>query len=205
MAARTRTTIDIFGEDAAHERVLKRLVGRIGQEEGLALEVRVRSARGGHARAIAEYKAYQFAFDKGLLPGATADVLVVAIDGNCTSFSRMREQVISSTRPSLRHLVVAACPDPHIERWILSDAQAFRQVVGADVPGVADKCKRGYYKKLLSDAVRDSGSPGTLGGFEFLSDIVDKMDLFRAGKSDPSLRAFVNDLRNKLRDVARRP
>lgn len=202
--ASTRVTVDIFGEDAAHERVLKRLVERIGQEEGLALEVRVRSARGGRARAITEYEAYQVAIDSGLIPGATADVLVVAIDGNCTSFAQMRERIRNRTREGLRHLVVAACPDPHVERWILSDPQAFQDVVGAEAVAVGSKCERGYYKKLLADAVGEAGFPATLGGFEFLSEIVDKMDLFRAGKNDASLRSFVGDLRSRLREITHR-
>ena len=38
-----------------------------------------------------------------------------------------------------------------------------------------------------------------VGGIEFAQEIVAGMDLYRAGKNDRSLKAFLDDLRSKLR------
>jgi hypothetical protein len=43
------------------------------------------------------------------------------------------------------------------------------------------------------------GTPPTLGGIEFARDIVEELDLYRAGKHDRSLGAFVDDLRRRLK------
>lgn len=196
-------TVDVFGEDAAHARVLEYLVGRIGDDEGIGITVRVRAAQGGQARAFRQYEAYQSALETALSPPDAADLIVVAIDGNCTRFAEMRNRIVDKTRITLRHLLVAACPDPHVERWMMADPHAFHAVVGAEPATISSKCERGYYKKLLGDAIRAAGYPATLGGLEFLPEIVRKMDLFRAGKNDPSLKAFVGDLRRRLRETSR--
>jgi hypothetical protein len=47
----------------------------------------------------------------------------------------------------------------------------------------------------LAEAVRKGGNPATLGGIEFASDLVESIDLFRAGKNEPSLRHFIDDIR----------
>ena len=65
------------------------------------------------------------------------------------------------------------------------------------------KCERNHYKRLLADAVRRGDHPPTLGGIEFATELVDAMDLYRAGKDDSSLRTFVDAFRAKLRGLAR--
>lgn len=51
--------VDFFVEDSAHERFVIPLAERIAEDEGMALRCHVRSARGGHARAIDSFKRYQ--------------------------------------------------------------------------------------------------------------------------------------------------
>ena len=51
--------IDLFVEDRAHEEFLKPLITRIGEEEQVRVQVSVRTARGGHARALSEFRIYQ--------------------------------------------------------------------------------------------------------------------------------------------------
>ena len=64
-------------------------------------------------------------------------------------------------------------------------------------PGRA-KCEREYYKSLLTTTIRSAGHPSTLGGTEFAPDLADAMDLYRAGKTDSSLKAFLDDFRAAL-------
>jgi len=196
-----KVVIDIFVEDRAHEAFLKPLIERIAQEENIEVLTRVRSARGGHGKAMEEYKFYQNYLLKGFLKEAHPDLVVVAIDGNCLSFLRMQGEIQNKTKPELGHLIVVACPDPHIERWYLADPGSFYNVVG-NFPKVGrKKCKRDYYKKILTDTIRNAGHPLTLGGKEFAQDLVVAMDLYEAGKKDHSLDAFVNELRGKFRQL----
>jgi hypothetical protein len=53
----------------------------------------------------------------------------------------------------------------------------------------------------LAEAVRDAGHPTTLGGIEFAAELINGMDLYRAGRNDHSLRAFLDDLRKGLRQA----
>lgn len=191
-------TIDVFVEDRAHEALLVPLVERIAGEEGLAVRVKVRSGRGGHPRAMRELKLYQRLVRSGTEGATTPDVLVVAIDGNCSSFAAKRQEIASAVQEPFSPRLVVAAPDPHVERWYLADPAAFREVVGHHPGLTTQKCGRDYYKHLLAKAIRDAGHPPTLGGVEFAADLVDQMDLYRAGKNDASLKAFVDDLRAKL-------
>ena len=44
----------LFGEDEAHEIVLRTLVERLGNEAGLRIQTQPRSVRGGHAKMLQE-------------------------------------------------------------------------------------------------------------------------------------------------------
>jgi len=163
----------------------------------------VRNARGGHAGAIGSFKRYQILREKGVGGREVAALLVVAIDGNCSSFTETRRNIRGATRDSFAHMLVTACPDPHIERWYLADPQSFHNVVGTRPSVGPQKCVRNHYKQVLATAVAGGGHPPTLGGVEFGRELADAMDLFRAGRNDPSLKAFVEDLRNGLRRAPR--
>jgi hypothetical protein len=189
--------VDLFVEDRAHEEFLKPLLIRIAREEEVAVEVRVRSARGGHARAVQEFGLFQRLIEKG--PVAAPDFVVVGIDGNCVTFPKKRQEILGATSADFRNKVVAACPDPHVERWYLADPDSFHAVVGHRPIVGRKKCLHDYYKRLLADAVRQAGYPPTLGGIEFAAELVADMDLYRAGRNDHSLRAFLDDLRAQLR------
>ena len=80
----SRTTIDLFVEDRAHEEFLKALIGRLSSAEGINIMMRTRAARGGHGRVVAEFKLYQAAVEQGFPP--LPDLLVVAVDANCQPF-----------------------------------------------------------------------------------------------------------------------
>jgi len=193
--------VDLFVEDRAHEAFLKPLVERVARQQSINVEIRPRSARGGHGRALAEFQAFQRAIRH--ISDPLPDLIVVGIDGNCTSFVKRREEILQKTKADFQDYVVVACPNPHIERWYLADLQAFQQVVGSRPTVTEDKCQRDFYKKLLVDSIRTASHPPTLGGIEFAKELVDAMDLYRAGKGDGSLKAFLDDLHAKLRALGK--
>ena len=192
---------DLFAEDLAHEVFVGALARRISREEQVVLSVQARSARGGHPRALEEFGAYQRLIETGALTSRTPDLVVVIIDGNCSTSRKKRAEIQQATRPRLLNRLVAGCPNPHVERWFLADPDSFHKVVGYRPAVGREKCEREHYKRLLADAIRKGNQPATLGGLEFAAELVDAMNLYRAGRSDSSLRAFVSDLRRRLREV----
>lgn len=191
--------VEFFVEDNAHEQLLVPLVERVAREEGIGLQCRVRNARGGHARAMLSFERYQILRAKGVVGRNFPALLVVAIDGNCSSFKETSRDGRRSTRDPFMHMLVTACPDPHIERWFLADPPSFQAVVGTLPKGSRRKRDRDHYKQVLASAVH----PATLEGVEFGRELADEMDLFRAGKNGASLKAFVRALREALRRASR--
>ncbi len=187
---------ELFGEDAAHEAFLVPFVKRLAVEEGTLLEPRVRSAVGGHARALHELNLFQ----KLVLSGRSRmpDLIVVCIDANCSKYDRARKDVADCLDSSLFDRVVIACPDPHVERWYMADPESFASVVGAQPPVAKRKCKRDVYKSALANTICQAGLLAPLGGIEFAPELVASMDLYRAGRNDKSLKGFTDDLRRVL-------
>lgn len=190
--------VDIFVEDRAHEEILVPLLKRIAGEEQIIVTERVRSARGGHGRAIAEVKLYQNLVTKGVA-GTIPDVLIVGIDGNCSTFTAARQAIRNAITTPFADRLVVACPDPHVERWYLADPESFEAIVGHRPSLGKKKCVRDHYKNVLAKAVRQAGHPPTLAGIEFARDLAAGMDLYRASRNDRSLKSFVDDLRGSLR------
>ncbi|NJL47713.1 MAG: hypothetical protein HC929_09820, partial [Leptolyngbyaceae cyanobacterium SM2_5_2] len=99
---------------------------------------------------------------------------------------------------------VLAIPDPHIERWMMVDQRAFKEVFkrGCDaLPRI--KCKKNEYKELLLKQIRSADIEPIFGGMEYAEDIANSLDLHHCGDSEPSLGDFLKDLRgllSKLRD-----
>ena len=154
--------------------------------------------RGGHGRAITELKTYQHGFEKGI-GGSLPDLVVTAIDGNCSSFVESQKSIQGALLGPFAELTVKATPDPHIERWYLADLEAFQQVVGITPQFEQGKCERDYYKKVLANAVEEAGHPPTLGGIEFARELAEAIDYYRAGKADKSFKHFLDELRVRFR------
>lgn len=193
------TIVDLFAEDRAHEAFLTTLIDRLGTEEQRSIRVRVRSARGGHARVLQEFELYQKAVLRG---GVSFDgVLVAAVDANCRTYPTARKELEACLDSHFTGRTALACPDPHVERWFLADPESFAQVVGAEPQRERRKCERDRYKKLLVEAIRKGGNIPTLGGIEFAKDLVMAMDLYRASKNEPSLKSFIDSLRLILRQA----
>ena len=161
-----QVVVDLFVEDRAHEELLKPLLTRVASEEHIEVWARVRSARGGHARAIAEFKLYQRVVVQSTLSNMPADLVVVAIDGNCSTFAKARKLIQDATNLTLRDRLVVACPDPHIERWYVADPQSFETIVGHRPSVGSKKCVRDHYKQVLTNAIQQAGHPVMLGGVD---------------------------------------
>jgi hypothetical protein len=193
----SKQRIDAFVEDRAHEYFISALVKRVADEEEKPVEIQIRCAAGGHGRAVSEFKSYQTFLDKGLL--AVPELIVVAIDANCTRFASKRKEVMDTVSSARSGTVVVACPDPHIERWYMADPESFHRVVGSTPKIKQKKCKRDYYKAALASAVKQAGHPPTLSGVEFAEELVVAMDLYKSSRGDRSLGSFIDDLRSALR------
>ena len=195
MAERLR--VDLFCEDYGHESFSRTMVTRLAREEGKEVNIIVRSGRGGEGRALTELKTYQLAAPH--MGYSRPDLLVVVIDGNCEGWNKAKSTIQQAVDTSLFPQHVVGCPDPHVERWCLADPIGFRQVVGgapADDPG---KCERSYYKTLLRQSIESAGQSILVDPMDFAPEFVEQMDLYKAGKRQPSLRNFVEALRAALR------
>ena len=100
--------VEFFVEDNAHRQLLVPLVERVAQEENVDLRCRVKNARGGHAGAMRSFTHYQTLRSKGVGGTEAPALLVVAIDGNCSTFARKREEIRNATQARYAHLLIAA-------------------------------------------------------------------------------------------------
>jgi hypothetical protein len=183
--------ITLFAEDYGHESFLNPLLERMAAEYTVPVSVRSYSVRGGHGKVAEELEEYVhdlLAYKENL-----PDLVLVATDANCQGFAKRRKQLHKATEP-VRDRLVMAVPDPHIERWLMLDSAAFKQVLGKACPAPDQKCNRDRYKGLLAQAVVDSGATPLLGGMEYAEDIVRVMDLKRVRKQDESLSNLMGDL-----------
>ena len=196
----SRAVVDLFAEDRAHEEFLRAMVGRLAREDGKGLDLRVRSARGGHGRAIAELQLYQRA-KLSVGGGQFPDILVVAIDANCKPFAKAKKEIEESLRSQFVEISAIACPEPHIERWFMADPASFKDVLGVSPKLEKQKCDRDRYKNLLASTVEEAGYTPLLGGIEFARELVEAMDLQRASAADRSLHAFIDAMTARLKGL----
>jgi hypothetical protein len=94
------------------------------------------------------------------------------------------------------------CPDPHVERWCFADPVAIQEVLGCPCPADPGKCERDAYKQLLRQTILSAGQPILTDEMEYAPDLVASMDLFRAGKNQPSLKHFTEEIRKALQSLA---
>lgn len=188
--------IVLFVEDYGHEAFIKTVIQRFAHEYNVAVKVIPRSVRGGHGKAIAELKSYL----KKNLRTEQPELLVVAIDANCKGYQKCKKE-IDEALGIYHNISLCAIPDPHIERWLLLDSAAFKKAVrGKGCSAPDQKCQRDRYKKLLMEAMIQSGVHPPLGGMEYAEDIVMAMDFERMEKNDPSLGYFLKSMRSKFKE-----
>ncbi len=185
-------SIVLFVEDYAHEEFLACLLRRLAKEHDVDIGDLVwLNTRKGHGAVIKELR--QFLRDLQRGRADSYDLIVVATDANCKGFNHRVKEIMDVTR-NVPIPVVCAVPDPHIERWLLLDSAAFKEVFGRGCHAPDQKCERHRYKKALIDAIRDAGVTPSLGGVEFSTDLVDVMDLQRAARVDGSFHRLLDNI-----------
>jgi hypothetical protein len=187
--------INMFVEDNGHERVLTALVKRMASQYGVAVEIMPQTSTGGHGRVLSKLKEYIRDLKNGA--GEATDLLIVAIDGNCAGYLECKQE-IDKVMKGFAGQVIYAIPDPHIERWLLLDSAAFKKVLGKGCSAPAQKCDRDRYKRLLLEAVRQTGTDSLSGGLEYTEELVNEMDLERMERMEDSLGRFLKSLRQQL-------
>ena len=189
-------TITLFVEDFAHQQVIGPLVLRLAAEHGAAVRLDWRSAVRGHGAVVRELGGYLRNLSHG--GGPWPDLFIVATDANCEPLNDRARTIDSHARQGHAPVIVAV-PDPHIERWLLLDGEAFKAALGRGCDAPDRKCDRDRYKQRLIEAVRDAGAIPILGGLEHAEDIVRRMDVERTTRADRSFKRFVEDLRATFR------
>lgn len=183
--------VALFVEDFAHKEFLSALLQRLAQEHNVPVHLLWRNARRGHGAVVVELK--QFLRDLQLGRHALPDLVIVATDANCKGLVERLKQIAEVTDKSAVP-TICAVPDPHLERWLLVDAAAFKAVFGRGCDAPDHKCEKGRYKKMLVDAIRATGVAPSLGGIEFAEEIAQRMDLERAAAADASLARLIDEL-----------
>lgn len=198
MAERPRITL--FCEDRDHEQFVRGLVGRLASEVGIRPLLEAASARGGHGRALTEFRLWQKSFLQ--VESGPTHLLVLVIDANCSTWRDVRRELEDAVDQTVVPRHVVGCPDPHVERWYIADPTAFDEVVGCAPGPDPGKCERHLYKHLVEEAVEAAGTPLLTGTADLAPDLVGTMNLYRASKNQPSLGRFVDDLRAAFRQLA---
>lgn len=197
-----RPRIDLYCEDSGHEQFARALLKRLASELGLRPSINTVSGRGGHGQAISEFKAWQRAVTGGRgLGHEIPDLLVLMIDANCSGWTPVRRDVEQAVNPATFPHCAIGCPDPHVERWCLADPLAVQEVLGIPPPPDPGKCERRLYKQLLRQTIQSAGQPILTNEMEYAPDLVSAMDFFRAGKAQPSLKHFVEEIRSALQQL----
>ena len=198
-----RPRVDVFCEDSGHEQFARALIARLGREEGAKPVVRDVSARGGQARALLEFRAWQRAVAVGRgLSLEIPDLLVLVIDANCRGWTQVRRELESAIDHEIFPHFAIGCPDPHVERWCLADPEAITEVLDTNAPADPGKCERDLYKQLLRKTILAAGQPILTSEMEYAPDLVAAMRLYHAGKNQPSLRHFIDEIRRAFRRLA---
>lgn len=191
----------LFVEDFGHEEILSAVISRLAQEYKIEVAINSRSATGGHGRVLKELKLYVGRLEQE--PGNLPDLLVVATDANCNSYSKRKKSLNETLPRTIQDFTVYAIPDPHIERWLLIDSSAFRAVLGKGCAAPPAKCERALYKRLLIEAIRDAGLTPLVGGIEHARDLVKHMDFGYVERTDNSFGRFLREMQDKFREWSR--
>jgi len=190
--------ITVFCEDSFHEKFVGALLRRLGGEHGIGVTSTFLSSQGGLPRMHHEFRVFLRDLSRQHQP--FPDCIVVVVDANCQGHNDRKKLMdgVLDHYPTLQQLVSYAIPDPHIERWMLLDVNAFQAVFGRGCTLPAIKCAKDEYKKLLRKEIRASGIEAPLGGEEFAEDIVMAMDLALVER-EPSLGLCLRSLKARFK------
>jgi len=196
--------LTLFCEDSFHEKFIGALLKRLNDEYDAGVTVRFLSARGGLSKMHVELK--DFLRDLKRDRQSVPDSVIVVVDANCQGYNGRKGLMegVLAHYPQFQQLVSYAIPDPHIERWMLVDANAFQEVFGRGCTLPAMKCAKDEYKKLLRTEIRASGIEAPLGGEEFAEDIVMAMNLGVVETREASFGLFLKNLKALFNNWSRR-
>ena len=190
--------ITLFCEDTFHEKFVGALLTRFARDYGVGVTPRFLSSQGGLHRMHHEFKVFlrDLSRERQQLPNS----IIVVVDANCQGYNGRKEVMdgVLAPFPQFQRLVSYAIPDPHIERWMLAEPEAFQTVFGRGCTLPKLKCAKNEYKKLLRKEIRASGIEAPLGGVEFAEDIVMAMDLGHAELHEASLGRFLKSLKTQF-------
>lgn len=191
--------IILFCEDSFHERFVLALLRRFQVEEGLPVAVKVLTSRGGLPRMRSEFK--DFLRDLERDRQSPPDSIIVVVDANCMGHNDRKSEMGGAIQahPRFEQLVSFAIPDPHLERWMLADPQAFRAVFQRGCTTPAVKCAKSEYKRLLRKEISASGIDPPLGGEEYAEEIVNAMNLAYVESAESSLGLFLTEVKALFR------
>lgn len=197
--------IGYFLEDVAQENFLIAFVNRIAEELEVpnSLVHVVWNKAGGRGKVLEQLKRFLRDVQSGYL--RPVHILVIAIDGNCSPYQGKKNEIDHVVETSqYQGLCVHVIPDPHIERWYLLDPPAFREATDttSDPAVPSYKCERHRYKEALRSSFQSSGIRPPFGGTEYGAEIAKRMNLHYAGRQDPSLRHFIDELKEAFSRLA---
>jgi hypothetical protein len=187
--------VDLFCEDSAHEACARVLVARAAANEAVEVSLRIASAQCGIPRLRRELRAFQEVVQR---TAGSPDVLVILVDANRVGPGTRRREVIDIVDAAVFPEVVIGTPDPCVERWLLADAVSFTATFGVE-PVVSQPRDPRAWKRRLEEALTSAGEIVTQGGAEFAEEIFAPMDLYRAGRTVPTIADFIGDLRAAFR------
>ena len=187
--------INLFVEDVAHEDFLTALIQRLANAHNIEINITASSVRGGHGKVITELRQYKRHLQRNRedIP----DLIIVGTDSNCKGLSE-RETEINQVTSDLGDLVITMIPEPHIERWLLLDSEAFKTVFGKGCPVPDQKCERGRYKGLLLNAIYQATMVPPLDGIERVEELVYAMNFQRVERGNRSFRRFFRALQQRF-------
>lgn len=191
-------TIELFCEDAAHEEFGRALVRRCASEADVDVDITVGTARFGIPRLKSVLAGRQAVLRRA---GGVPDILLVLVDANDVGVTARRHEVVSVIDPTLIPAVVIGVSDPYVERWYLADPVAFAAQFGIE-PDIRGAQGHHGWKHALANSLEATGAILTQGGAEFAVEIVDGMDLYRAGQNAATLGTLTTDLRATLRQLS---
>jgi hypothetical protein len=122
---------------------------------------------------------------------------VVLIDANAAGPNRRRAEIAELIDPTVFPEIVLGTPDPCVERWLLADPVSFAERFGVQPPLGAVTDRKAWKTRLL-DTLEAAGVIVVQGGAELADEIFEPMDFYRAGRTDPTIQAFTDELRAAL-------
>lgn len=189
--------LDLFCEDAGHEEFGRAAIERLAEAAKMTVSIRVVSARAGLGYMQRELRAYTRAIRRR--PG-TPDILVVLADANGVGPAARRQEIeevdLAETFP---HWIIGT-PDPCVEAWLLADPPSLGETFGKS-PNRRGSDDSDVLKNYLKTYLEATGEIVTQGGVEFSDEVVGAMSLYRAGKAEPTLKRFLDDLQKALRSA----